>query len=98
MATFKAKGEDLYIDGKKVLRAWESFSGWYWFGTEIVDEVDYRGKPRWFGFVQGLEEEWGYFAQGELEELNAEAEHGGGLMKAIWPIKKIDLPYAGRRH
>jgi hypothetical protein len=26
-ATFKVKGKDLYIDGKKVIRAWESFSG-----------------------------------------------------------------------
>jgi hypothetical protein len=29
MTKFEAKGKDLYIDGKKALRGWESFNGWY---------------------------------------------------------------------
>ena len=34
MAKFESRENELYIDGKKVLRAWESWSGWYWFATE----------------------------------------------------------------
>jgi len=34
MAKFDTDGKHLYIDGKKVLHGWESFSGWYWFATE----------------------------------------------------------------
>lgn len=29
MVKFDTDGKHLYIDGKKVLRAWESFTGWY---------------------------------------------------------------------
>ena len=41
----------------------------------------------WFGYVQGLEEEWGYFSQAEIERLRPRT----------WEIKKEDLVYAGRR-
>jgi len=56
MAKFESKGDKLYINGKLVLKGWESFSGWYWFATEKLED-DYNGKPLWFGFVQGLEQE-----------------------------------------
>ena len=76
MSRFEAKGAELYIDGKKVLRGWESFSGWYWFGTEKSDKQDsvidgkvYKDDTIWFGLVQGFEEEWGYFSQAEIESL-----------------------------
>jgi len=64
-----------------VLKGWESFSGWYWFATELNDDGNH------FGFVQGFEEELGYFSEKELDSI-----------KTIWPIKEIDLPHAGRRH
>ncbi len=80
-AKFEAHGDDLFIDGKKVLKAWESFSGWFWFGVEKDDQI-------WFGFVQGFEEEWGHFSQGEIEAM--------GKFK-VWPIPKASLPYSGRR-
>ena len=67
---FEMKGKDLYIDGKKVLKAWESFSGWYWFATEKEDTGTTEFKKNdtiWFGLVQGTETEWGSCAQGELE-------------------------------
>jgi hypothetical protein len=89
MTKFENRDGHLYIDGKKVLHGWESFGGWYWFATELVEKRGYLGKPTWFGFVQGIEDEWGDFSQGELEDLN--------FAKAIWPIKEVDLPYAGRR-
>ncbi len=47
MATFEEKGDNLYINGKKVLKGWESFTGWYWFATEKVED-DWNGKPLWF--------------------------------------------------
>lgn len=93
MAKFESDGKHLYIDGKKVLRAWESLYGWYWFAVEKAGEQisEINGKPVkdtiWFGYVQGLEDEWGYFSQAEIESLGPLA----------WEIKKRDLIYAGRR-
>lgn len=97
----ETREDGLYIDGKKVLKGWESFSGWYWFGVEIDHTQDsiipatrfkpehvQKDDPIWYGFVQGLENEWGYFSQGEIESL--------GAYKA-WPIKTVGLPHAGRR-
>lgn len=93
-AEFQVKDNNLYIDGKKVLKAWESYSGWYWFATEkvqvqdsVIDDVTYKDDQIWYGFVQGLEEEWGDFSQAELESLG----------NRVWPIKKQDLIYSGKR-
>ena len=71
----------LYAGDKEVIKGWESFSGWYWFATELNNDGNH------FGFVQGYEDEWGYFSQQELESLG----------NRVWEIKEIDLPYAGRR-
>jgi len=91
----------LFVGKHRVLKAWESFSGWYWFGVEKSEERKIgteqggsmiNGKEVddviWFGFVQGLEEEWGYFSEAEIRSLGNMA----------WPIKKCDLPYSGRRN
>lgn len=88
MNKLETKEDGLYIGDKKVIKGWESFSGWYWFATELERE-DYGGSPLWFGYVQGFADEWGSFWQGELEPL---IEQG-----RIWEIKEIDLPHAGRR-
>ena len=40
------KNGELYIKGKKVLKGWESMSGWYWFATELEEE-DYGGHKLW---------------------------------------------------
>jgi hypothetical protein len=93
MTCFSASNGKLLIDGKPVLRGWESFSGWYWFATEEAWEqtsvID--GKPVndtiFFGFVQGFEEEWGYFSLAELESLAPK----------VWEIPAKSLPYSGRR-
>ena len=79
-------GVDLFIGDKKVIRGWESFSGWYWFATE----KDNENPGNFYGFVQGHEEEWGYFS---TEEFPA-------LIKAgkLWEIPKENLPHSGRRH
>ena len=80
----KLKTEDgkLYVGDKEVLKGWESFSGWYWFATELNNDGIH------FGLVQGFEDELGYFSEAELKSL--------GLK--VWEIKKIDLPHAGRRN
>ena len=92
---FKSKGKDLYIDGKKVMKGWESWNGWYWFATEEAykqDSLFPNGKEVrediiYFGFIQGLEEEWGYFSKSEIESLKPKT----------WEIPKKALPYSGRR-
>jgi hypothetical protein len=95
MPKFEAKDKDLYIDGQKVIKGYESFSGWYWFATEEAYKQDSllpNGKEVkddiiYFGLVQGQEEEWGYFSKAEIESLKPKT----------WEIKKIDLSYSGRR-
>jgi len=94
VAKFESRGEELYIDGNKVIKGFESYSGWYWFGTEeaykqdsVIDGKVYKDDTIWFGLVQGLEEEWGYFSQAEIESLKPRT----------WEIKRKDLPYSGRR-
>jgi len=84
----ETREDGLYVGNKKVIKGWESFSGWYWFATELEQE-DYGGHPLWFGFVQGFEEEWGSFWMGELQPLIDAGK--------VWEIKPQDLPIAGRR-
>jgi hypothetical protein len=91
---FETQANGLYIDGRKVLRGWESWNGWYWFATEeIRDQLSDLGNGKgtpdtiWFGYVQGFEEEWGYFSQAEIERLKPRT----------WEIPRKDLLYSGRR-
>lgn len=86
MSTLETREDGLYIGDSKVIKGWESFSGWYWFATEM-EQADYGGSPLWFGYVQGFADEWGTFSQTELDSLG----------HAVWEIKEIDLPHAGRR-
>lgn len=95
MAKFTTDGKTLFIDGKKVIKGWESYTGWYWFATEKEREQvsDLGGGVEkqdiiWFGFVQGLEQEWGYFSQAEIESLGSRA----------WKIPALNLPHSGRRN
>lgn len=92
---FRTDGKDLFINGRKVIRGWESFSGWYWFAVEEASKQDSvladgrvaKNDTVFFGFVQGLEEEWGYFSLAELESLKPKA----------LKIPKKNLPQSGRR-
>lgn len=98
------KGEQLYIrryDAKgkpiedlKVIKGYESFTGWYWFVTDdrdrqdsVIDGKEYPNDVIYFGFVQGFDDEWGYFSKAELETMS----------NKVWEIKPQDLPFAGRR-
>ena len=91
---FESKNGKLFIDGKEVLRAWESFTGWYWFAVEkvwiqdsVINGKVYKNDQIWFGLVQGACEEWGYFSQTEIELLGLKA----------WEIPAKNLPFSGRR-
>lgn len=95
MTVFENRNEDLYIDGKKVLKAWESYSGWYWFAIEKVQRQDseingktYKSDTIWHGLVQGFEEEWGDFSQAEIESLKPKT----------WEIPKKNWLWSGRRN
>lgn len=95
MATFVSKEGKLYIDDHEVLKGWESFSGWYWFATEITETQDslidgetYYNDTIYFGYVQGSYEEWGSFSEGQLKSL-------GPL---VWEIPYRNLPWSGRRN
>jgi len=92
---FSSEKGDLFIDGKKVIKAFESWSGWFWFATEKVQVQDsviggkvYKNDQIWFGFVQGLEEEWGDFSESEIMSL----------APRTWEIPKKALQYSGRRN
>ena len=93
MAEFQEKDGKLFIDGKEVLKGFESMTGWFWFATEKIQEQEsvIDGKAVkdtiWFGYVQGLEEEWGDFSQAEIESLKPKT----------WEIPKRNLPWSGRR-
>ncbi|MBI4392719.1 MAG: hypothetical protein HY556_02840 [Euryarchaeota archaeon] len=95
MTRFEEHEGKLHIDGKPVLKGWESATGWHWFATEDHGEdvyvVEGREVPgrEYFGLVQGQEEEWGYWTTAEMDPL---MERG-----KVWEIKKHDLPCAGRR-
>ena len=82
------KDGKLFAGDKEVIKGFESFSGWYWFATELEDE-DYGGHPLYFGYVQGMGNEWGSFWMGELQPLIDKM--------MVWEIKPHDLPHAGRR-
>lgn len=77
------------VNGKRIIRAWESFFGWYWLATEKVeDRISLiNGKPTkdtiYFGFVIGICPEWGYFSEAELRSLSP----------LVWEVKKSDIPF-----
>ena len=98
---FETKGDDLYIKGgylskpMKVIKAFESFNGWYWFAFEVVQTQDsdlgngkviYNDKI-YYGLVQGHEEELGDFSEGELLSNSK-----------VWEIPKKNYAWSGRRN
>jgi hypothetical protein len=48
------------VNGKPIIRAWESFTGWYWLAVEKAEGDLY------FGLTVGFYPEWGYFSAAEL--------------------------------
>ncbi len=59
-----------------VVRYFDPFSHWTWYG------VEYDPKDRvFFGYVIGLDKEWGYFALDELESYKG--PYGLGIERDI---------------
>ena len=81
------------IDDKPIIKAWESFSGWYWLATEkaykqdsVIDGKVYKDDQIWFGLVIGHENEWGYFSQTEIELLKPKT----------WELKQTAINYLSK--
>lgn len=46
-----------------VVKYFTPWTNWTWYG------VEFDGKDRFFGLVDGFEREWGYFSLSELESI-----------------------------
>jgi len=78
LAKFQIKdNKELYINGYKVLKAWEGLGEAYWFGVEKIDD------DIWFGYVRIRFWEWGYFSEAELKELINK--------KLVWELTKEEM-------
>ena len=90
---FNNDGKNLYIDGRKVIKGYESSDGKYWFATALAGckDVMINGSMQcslmFTGYVQDENPGWKNFSKKVLESNKFK----------IWEIKKIDLPHAGRR-
>jgi len=78
--------DGLYIGGHKVLKGWESYSGWYWFATELNQD---GREGLHFGYVQGMHSEWGSFSMREMQPLIDEGR--------IWELPQNALIHSGRQ-
>lgn len=79
-AKFERSAGSMKIGGKPVKKIWESFQGWYWYGIED------QGDGTWYGYVQGFENEWGYFSEDEIKSLGSMA----------WEVPKSNWEWTGR--
>ena len=79
-AKFERSAGSMKIGGKPVKKIWESFQGWYWYGIED------QGDGTWYGYVQGFENEWGYFSEDEIKSLGSMA----------WEVPKSNWEFTGR--
>jgi hypothetical protein len=79
------------IDGKTIIKIWESMSGWYWYATE--DQGSYTGvgadgedvqAHAYYGYVQGFENEWGTWDSNELERAG------------VWTVPKSNWGWTGK--
>lgn len=87
MAKFESREGKLYIDGKEVIKGWESCDGWYWFATEETDKCSQCGERQYFGLVQDPEEDWDYFWECDIKALEPKA----------WEMPKDVLAFSARR-
>ena len=59
-------------DPKAIVKFFTPFSNWTWYATE------FDGNDTFFGLVDGLDRELGYFSLSELESL------GGKIERDMW--------------
>lgn len=81
------------IGGKPIIKAWESFTGWYWLAVEkshtqdsLINGKVYKDDTIWFGFVIGTDPEWGYFSQSEIELLSPK----------VWELSKQAISWLSK--
>jgi|PlaIllAssembly_1097288.scaffolds.fasta_scaffold00234_12 hypothetical protein len=69
--------EDIPTEEKVLqVKFFHPMSNWTWYG------VEYDQKTRtFFGYVQGFENEWGYFSLDELESVKV---HGLGIERDLY--------------
>jgi hypothetical protein len=72
-------GEFDTVNLSQIIEVWESYTGWYWFVTELHPD----GLA--FGLVRGHETEWGYFSLRELEDLRKRG--------MVWRVPKLNWPF-----
>ena len=78
----------LQVEGKNVIKMWESMQGWYWYAIEDqgqYETADGGTAHAWYGFVQGFSEEWGTWDSIELEQ------------NGVWTVPKSNWHWSGRR-
>ena len=68
----------------KVIKVYESITGWYWFATEAEKR---SGDTIFFGYVQGDFYEWGTFSKAELDSLPGK----------VWEVDSEHWSYTGKR-
>jgi len=80
------------IDGKDVIKVWETMNGWYHYAVEDKGEyigVDADGNDveahEWFGYTQGDFDEWGYFDSKEFDRN-----------PMVWEVPKSNWAWTGR--
>ena len=90
-AKIERGNSSMKIDGKNVIKIWESMQGWYWYAVE--DQGEYTGvgadgndvqAHAWFGYVQADFNEWGTFDSKELERAG------------VWTVPKSNWGWTGR--
>ena len=59
---------------RKAIKSWKSdISGWTWHAKDKSPD------GFWFGYVEGTDDEWGWFSDAELEEASAYEIEPGNL-------------------
>lgn len=90
-AKIERSNGSMTIDGKQVIKIWESMQGWYWYAVE--DQGEYTGVDAdgndvqahaWFGYVQADFNEWGTFDSKELERAG------------VWTVPKSNWGWTGK--
>lgn len=67
LAKFPLYSQDGKEEKEVVVKFFNPYSGWRWFVTEGEKQED--GDWLFFGLVEGIEKEWGYFTLSQLESI-----------------------------
>ena len=68
------------VNGRPIVRAWESLNGWLWLAVERISRGFY------FGLVISDSPEWGYFYEKDIS----------GFFPFVWEVEPHDIPFIHR--